>query len=121
MNNELITLPTELTPDKYPVFLRAVVEQLQKDFHPYAVLDIQSAHDLSLPWIATQIHYMLTTAIAKDQHALGTIIYRVDIAERTMRQAMMNASSDERLNILTQLILKREVQKVWLRTQYQSS
>ncbi len=94
-----------------------VVNQLSKDFHPYASLS-EGHSDLNAEWIFAEIKRMLSDVIEKESHSLGYIIYRVDIPEKTMRKAIHGLSGDEKLNVLTELILKREAQKVWIRKSF---
>lgn len=117
MSNELIIFPKEVALEDYQELYRSVVNQLIKDFHPYATIE-NAPQELSAEWIFAEIKRMISIIIEKESSALGYIIYRVDITERTMQRTMHGLSGDEKLNALAQLILKREAQKVWIRKQF---
>jgi len=117
LNNELIIFPKEIAPENYEELYRMVVDQLSKDFHPYASLE-NIPQELSAEWIFEEIKRMLSIIIPRESSALGYIIYRVDITEKTMRKAMHGLAGEEKLNALAHLILKREAQKVWIRQQF---
>jgi len=117
MDYSLIIFPKEVNPDDFEELYELVIKQLSKDFHPYASLN-EVPSDLNAEWIFSEIKRMLSYVIEKENHSLGYIIYRVDIAEKTMRKTMLGLAGDEKLNALTELILKREAQKVWIRKKF---
>lgn len=117
LDNALIIFPKDVTPNDFEELYALVVKQLAKDFHPYAELSEQPTL-LTAEWIFEQTQRMISQVIQKENHALGYIIYRVDIPEKTMQKAMLGLAGDEKLNALTQLVLKREAQKVWIRKRY---
>ncbi len=117
MKNELIIFPKEVCPNDFGELYELVVKQLSKDFHPYATIGEVPAM-LNAEWIFGEIKRMVSHVIEKENQSLGYIIYRVDIAEKTMRKTMHGLAGDEKLNALTELILKREAQKVWIRKSF---
>lgn len=119
MKNSLTIFPKEVTDKEFAELYEMVVKQLAKDFHPYSTLD-SMPQELSAEWIYSEIKRMLSHIVTHENQALGYIIYRVDIPQKTIQSNISNLSGDKKLEKLAELILKREAQKVWIRKNYSS-
>ncbi|MBX7051578.1 MAG: hypothetical protein K1X54_06055 [Flavobacteriales bacterium] len=105
-------------PD-YQEYYRGVITQIRKDFHPYTSID-EPEGLISPEWIFQELSRMVHEVLTNHQSALGQIIYRVDLPEKKVRSNMMVATTGEKPEILTRMILRREAQKVWIRLQYKA-
>ena len=105
-----LSIPTENFSEMY----RAVYEQLQKDFHPYAELE-EPENALSSQWLYNEVVRLTSELIRTQPSSLNAFLYRVDIAEMQMKRVLHITSPEDKLDKLAWMILKREAQKVWIR------
>ncbi len=114
MNELPVLFPETLPESDYQELYRAVCHQLDKDFRPHAGLN-ELPKPISPEWIYAEIQRMLHEIVERGGSELGAVIYRVDLKESHVRIMMNENSITERITGLTNLIIKREAQKVWLR------
>jgi hypothetical protein len=114
MSEELIIFPNELPIESYQSLYQKVCNQIAKDFYPYVEMS-DLPEILEASWIKSELQRMLTILVRDQAGALGAVIYRVDLTEKNMRKTMNSSSTNEKLDELAAMILRREAQKVWLR------
>ncbi len=88
--------------------------QLKKDFHPHAQL-AESPDNLDSKWIYDEVKNILSHIIENKNQSLHGIINRVDISEKQLKKWMATNTTSEKLDALTEMIIKREALKVWIR------
>lgn len=102
--------------------LEKVVAQLKKDFN-WVSLEIEFSGKKETPYqeLFRLVLPLVEEMLNDDYPKLLTLLYRIDIDEDFLSRQlkkMGNADTDE---VITDLILKRELQKVIIRTVYSSS
>ncbi len=96
----------------HPAILSDAVSYLQKYF------DLGNTNNLEQEalyrQLARKVQYLLQTDLSRLLH----ILYRIDVEERLVKQAMQASSEREISEELAHLIIEREVQKAWTRSIY---
>jgi hypothetical protein len=113
---ELAQIQTGLSQEDRVILLRSLAAQIAKDLHPIAFGDIPASP--TLDWIRLHLHRVLNDSSDHMSRSLSAILYRIDVPETRIRQAMAQSEPNERLDLLVQFILEREAYKVWLRHHY---
>lgn len=113
---ELAQFQTGLSADDRLGLLRALAAQIAKDIPPFVFGEIPETP--TLEWIRERLHHVLNDSSEHMSRSLSAILYRIDITESRIKQAMAQTDANERLELLVQLILEREAYKVWLRRHY---
>jgi hypothetical protein len=118
MESSLILFPEgDALQDNYQILYREVFLQIKKDFHPHA--DAGEAPELITPqWLYNKVFELLTDILARQASALGAIVYRVDLPEKSTKKNLEHSEENEQIPNLTMMILRREAQKIWLRRKF---
>jgi hypothetical protein len=97
--------------------LSLLVAQLSKDFES-CKLAITIPFDASAPLIQESVF----KALQKDTHSTHTqiqqLLYRIDVSEKLVEQIEDKNNLNQFIQSLTELIIKRELQKVLIRKYY---
>lgn len=109
--SELAEIFSHLPAADHGPLYAAVVKQLQKDFHPYAE-GVSTPEYLNSDSVKDYALALLSHLLNEHPTALGAVLYRVDLGEKSARTAAHDAQGTHALALA---ILKREAQKVWLR------
>ena len=99
--------------------LKATFEQIQKDLGQYgleAPIDIEG--DTPFLKIFNNLRPVVEYLIEKDTPKLAQVIYRMDLNESKVAEALDNQSKENPVDALTLLIVEREMMKVVLRRKY---
>ena len=102
--------------------LKKVVEQIQKDFNWFS-LEVKFANKPELSAyqeLYQQILPLIEEMLNDDYIKLMSMLYRIDIDEDFLNRKLKetpNADTDE---VITDLIIKRELQKVIIKQMYSS-
>jgi len=97
-----------------PALLSSAANQLQKIFE---VDNLQVTDgEVLLKKLSRVVQHMLRT----DLNRLLHILYRIDVEEQQVKQAMLAATEEEIAERIAQLIIKRELQKAQTRFMYRS-
>jgi len=115
---ELSQLQTGISADERIILLQSLAAQIAKDIQPIVFGDIPQTP--TLDWIRSQLYHVLNASSDEISRSLSAILYRIDVPEMRIRQAMAQSDPNERLELLVQFILEREAYKVWLRSHYRS-
>ena len=101
-------------------YLRRVVEQIQKDFQVFD-FDIRFSGDVegACGELVAQIRPIVRELLNNDPERLMTLLYRIDLNETELRQAI--GEQDDFLEYLVDKILSRELQKVVLREHFKNT
>lgn len=103
-----------------PNLLRALILQLIKDFQTAQIpLALNPDENYSFEGLCDCIELVIDGHI-KRVGTLKNLLNRVDLTEKQIKKAIPNALYSN-LRLLTELIIKRELQKVVIRHWYQQS
>lgn len=103
-------------PD-YQELYKAVLDQVIKDFHPFQLTkDIPTL--LHSDFIRIYIAELISEILKTGPSQLSQILYRIDISEKNIKSIPKSLTENERYEVLTDMILRREAQKVWIRKKF---
>lgn len=104
-----------------PDMLRQFIEQLQKDFYfsdPIQALDINTLHaDEVYPLVYGEVKRLMN----KDYGGLQNTLYKIDISEQQLKKEFAESAIRDEVEILTYLIMKRELQKIVYRNYFKNT
>jgi len=98
----------------YQELYRAVIKQVIKDFYPFAILSEIPAF-LHSDIIKSTISQLIHVVLKNNPSQLQQILYRIDISEKKLISVRAELTEAERHDVLVDMILLREAQKVWIR------
>lgn len=101
--------------------LEKVVEQLKKDFNWFS-FEITFKGDQESPYqeLYKQILPLIDELLNDDYPKLIAMLYRIDLDEEFLNRKLKENSQADTDEVITDLILKRELQKVIIRDMYSS-
>jgi DNA polymerase III epsilon subunit-like protein len=101
--------------------LEKVVEQLKKDFNWFS-FEITFKGDQESPYqeLYKQILPLIDELLNDDYPKLIAMLYRIDLDEEFLNRKLKENSQADTDEVITDLILKRELQKVIIRGMYSS-
>ncbi|MCB0430611.1 MAG: hypothetical protein H6585_13120 [Flavobacteriales bacterium] len=99
-----------------PEWFREVMLQLEKDLGLFGE-DIHIDLDLQNGYKANKqrVEEVIAKWLRSDRNSLFAFLYRVDVPEQRLHRAMAMFPEQSTEALITQLILGRELQKVWFR------
>lgn len=99
--------------------LRKTLEQIQKDFIPFG-LKIEFPDDLKLMYytLFDQLLEFIRQLMNDKTETLYSLLYRIDLHENKIKQEAKKNTDKLLEEIITHLILNRELQKVLTREYY---
>ena len=101
--------------------LEKVVEQLKKDFNWFS-FEITFKGDQESPYqeLYKQILPLIDELLNDDYPKLMAMLYRIDLDEEFLNRKLKENSQADTDEVISDLILKRELQKVIIRDMYSS-
>jgi hypothetical protein len=93
--------------------IRQLQEQLQK-------VDLILAHQESYEQLRSALSMIINTLITTDFSRLISILYRLDIPENKLRIAMSKAGEQTAGEVIAEMIIERQIQKIQARELYKS-
>ncbi|MFN8166028.1 MAG: hypothetical protein U0X76_07635 [Bacteroidia bacterium] len=114
MNNTM-----DLSPEKYRhdlAIIRETAEQVIRDFRIHGVEIVFSGNELTA-WeeLLAQITPVIATMYSKNRQAFMSLLYQIDISESKFRKVAETTDQEEFRNQLSEMIIRREFQKVLTR------
>ncbi|HSH65049.1 MAG TPA: hypothetical protein VLB84_04435 [Bacteroidia bacterium] len=99
--------------------IKDTASQVIKDFDMFG-LEIKFSGNAYKAYdeLFEQILPHLDKLITSNQHKFMGILYRIDVNEEQIKKAVSENQSESLLEIITDLVIKRELQKVVIRKQY---
>ena len=92
----------------------------EKDFQlEKSYLELESREDMAYDQAFLLIMRVVEDLMAKDFNRLINILYRIDVPEEKLKEALA-LSNDNPASVITKMILERELQKVATRKKYSS-
>lgn len=101
--------------------LNLTVEQIKKDFNLFgAEISFSGRTESAYLELFQQIKPYIESLLNHNYEKLLTLLYRIDVTEKSISNIVLNAG-DEMVNEMTDLIIKRELQKVVIREYYKQT
>lgn len=106
-------------PEKYRndlSIIRETAKQISRDFNinGFEIIFSGNTHH-AFEEFKLQIKPLLTKIFHSDRTAFQTLLYRIDVNEQDYKKTLLKIKSEEFENDLTELIIRREFQKVLTR------
>ena len=102
--------------------IQETAEQIIKDFGIFGLqLTFEGKAENAYQQLFEQILPHITTLAKTNKQKLMGIIYRIDISDRQLKNALENATHSTFEETITHLILKRELQKVVIRHHFKNA
>ncbi|MHA6249406.1 hypothetical protein ACXYMU_15800 [Pontibacter sp. CAU 1760] len=95
-----------------PAILTSVVNHLQK------VLRVENLASRDLEALHYKVAHVVQRLLENDFNRLLHILYRIDVEERKVKEAMLAEEPEIVADRITRLILKRELQRAEIRFRY---
>lgn len=115
---------TEQHLDKFfinPDLVQQLLLQLEKDFVHSDLFGNYDREKLQGKDIYDIVHEKVKELMNRNYGELANTYYRIDISERQLKDALTEDTSHTESEVITTLILKRELQKVVYRNIYKQS
>jgi hypothetical protein len=102
--------------------LNQTAAQIIKDFEMFG-LEVKFSGNRSNAYeeLFEQIQPHIEKLLNKDHSRFMSIMYRVDISETQLKKKLIENTSESTSEIITELIIKRELQKVVIRNYYKKN
>lgn len=106
----------DLIPEKYRYdleIIRGTAEQIIRDFNfgGFEIIFSGNPHN-AFDELKTQIGPVIRKLFTDDRSSFQSLLYRIDISEKDYRQALASLTTSEVEEKLSELIIRREFQKV---------
>jgi hypothetical protein len=88
--------------------------QIQKDFIPYVQVE-RPEQTLDGETLYILVKNTITQVLSEQPQNFVPILYRIDLSEKDIKKDQRNISPAEMVSFISQKILRKEAQKVWLR------
>ena len=101
--------------------LSLTVDQIKKDFNLYGMeISFSGNGDSAYDELIAQIKPYIEILITSNYGKFLTLLYRIDVPEKKLAEIILNSKDTMALEI-SDLIIKRELQKIVLRTYYKKN
>ncbi|TPE40598.1 hypothetical protein [Pontibacter mangrovi] len=97
-----------------PAILTGTTNHLQRIF------EVEKLPSADLEALEYKIAHLVQQLLRHDFNRLLHILYRIDVDERKVKEAMIDADEEIIATRIARLILKREIQKTEIRLRYSS-
>lgn len=103
------------------LIIRETVEQVKKDFSMFG-LDIDFPIDFQMVYddLWKNINVHINRLLSQNPQKLSALLYQVDISEADLAKASEKYTDFTRVDIITELLIYRELKKVIYRNYYKS-
>jgi hypothetical protein len=88
--------------------------QIQKDFIPYVQVE-RPSELLDAETLYLLVKSTISQVLTQQPQNFVPILYRIDLSEKDIKKDQRNISPAEMVSFISQKILRKEAQKVWLR------
>ena len=117
MYPQLQDIPEQLNAQQQ--LARLTIEQIKKDFLTNGLeVQLQTSAEPNYNEICTALVDVLDWLFENDSHKLMQLLYRIDLPEVKLNEALGNAMEQAVSETLAALIVRREAQKVIIRQFY---
>lgn len=114
----------ESNPEKFfinPNLVKQLLQQLEKDFVHSDIFRDCDPDVLKGDDIYDIVHAKVKELMSRNYGELANTFYRVDISEKQLKDALSEDSTKQESEVISLLILKRELQKVVYRNIYKQN
>lgn len=110
-----VTLFTENLPGiSHTELYELTFLQIQKDFIPYIEIS-KPEENLSSSVLFKVVLDAVSKLVSEQPQSLVSVLYRIDLHESRLRREQQNIGPEEMVSFISEKILRKEAQKVWLR------
>lgn len=101
--------------------IRQTVKQVQKDFNMFGMdidfpLDFSMVYEHLCRYVSAEVDHLMVTNLQK----LSALLYQVDLGEHEIIQAWEEHPEYTRAEVITELLIYRELKKVLFRNYYKN-
>ena len=97
------------------------IRQLEKDFLlAEGSLHVQDYQGNLFEQFVEAVHPIIATLIANNYQQFLNTLYTIDVSEQKLKQELAKVDPSKHTEVITRLVLQRELQKVLLRNIYSS-
>lgn len=114
MKESLILFTNNLPGISHKELYELTFLQIQKDFVPYIEI-AKPTESLSSAVLYNIVFEAVSKLITEQPNALASVLYRIDLHESRLRREQQNISAEQMVSFISEKILRKEAQKVWLR------
>lgn len=112
-------LPSPKDFFKHKEILKLAARQIEKDFAMFSLsIEFDENEKDYFKSICTQINSLVQKEIHGNQNNLMSLLYQIDVSENRIKTYMQQHQDIEMQEVLTQLIVEREIQKVITKIYY---
>ena len=99
--------------------LQQTVEQIKKDFDLFGVeIKFSGNRYDAYDELFSQIRPYIEQLMSRDYQRFMNVLYRIDVNEQQLKRKLEENASESTSEIISNLIIKRELQKVVIRNYY---
>lgn len=121
MNLELALKNPLMLLQEHAALVKATVAQIEKDFLQNGLeLRLSESDIVTVEQLRTKLDEAFEWLLERDEQRLLQLLYRIDLGEEKLQHAMRNNQDQSLHALLSDLVLRREAQKVVIRHLYQS-
>lgn len=114
LSKEITLFQQDLPGISHSELYEATFLQIQKDFAPH--LTIQRPElGLSANSLFELVFAAVSEVLEKQPQTLASILYRIDLHEGQLKREKEHVSAENMIQFISEKILRKEAQKVWLR------
>lgn len=107
--------------ETHRVQLRSAMQGLMPYFSSeQAIADVES-NATTMEDVRAFLHLQISTLLDRNPQRLMSILYRIDVAESLVQQAIKTAPAGKLADTLVELIIARQLQKIETRKKYSGS
>lgn len=115
-------MENNFSPDKYltdKIVLESTLIQIEKDFRQSGIeIQIGAESYITFDYLAMLLKKEVANLLSKKNEALFNLLYRIDISEIQIKRESTKTPEKEFELLLSEMIIKRELQKVVIREYY---
>ncbi|WP_461630916.1 hypothetical protein [Labilibaculum euxinus] len=102
--------------------IRQVAAQIEKDFDQFG-LEVKFSGEIHNAYeeLFSQLNEHLTYLLDRDYHRLILLLYQIDVSEKQIIKTELNFSDVPKSELLTELIILRELKKVLIRNYFKEN
>ncbi len=99
--------------------LQQTVDQIKKDFERFQ-LEVNFIGNNTQPYeeLFRAVYLHVAGLLGKDYQRLLNILYRIDLPEQVLKKKLLENKPEDLASLITELIIKRELQKVVIKNYY---
>lgn len=97
-------------------FIKDTIDQINKDLDFAGIIQIKNILEKTYDKLVDELYPMIDHLSQKNPQLMFQLLYRVDISENKIKKTLEQNSNVDYIMLLTEMIIYREAQKVYLRS-----